>query len=61
MKHSFGLDVLGCAHCGGCLELIAIVMSRAAIRSILDHLRLPTEPQPPARPPPPPDDDLWSP
>jgi hypothetical protein len=54
MQRSFGFDVLACPHCGGRLELIALIEDAAVIRRILSHLGLPTDVPTarPARPPP---------
>jgi hypothetical protein len=60
MKHSFGLDVLGCprAGCKGRLALVAVIFDGAEVKRLLGHLRLFTEPIPvqSARDPP----DLWT-
>jgi hypothetical protein len=60
MKHSFGLDVLGCPRpgCKGRLALVAVIFDRAEVKRLLEHLRLFTEPIPvqSARDPP----DLWT-
>ena len=60
MKHSFGLDVLGCPRpgCKGRLALVAVIFDRAEVKRLLGHLRLFTEPIPvqSARDPP----DLWT-
>jgi hypothetical protein len=41
---AFGHDLLACARCGGKMELLEIVLERTAIRRVLSHLRLPTDP-----------------
>jgi hypothetical protein len=60
MKHSFGLDVLGCPRpgCKRCLALVAVIVDRAEVKRLLVYLRLFTEPIPvqSARDPP----DLWT-
>jgi hypothetical protein len=60
MKHSFGLDVLGCprAGCKGRLTLVAVIFDRDEVKRLLEHLRLFTEPIPmkSARDPP----ELWT-
>jgi hypothetical protein len=38
MRRSLGLDVLACPHCGGRLQLIALIDDPAVIRRILHHL-----------------------
>ena len=38
MKHSFGLDVLACPHCGGRLRHVATLHSPVAIRAVLQHV-----------------------
>jgi len=50
----FSIDVLACSRCNGPLKIIAAITDPGALRRILDHLGLPTDPpQPhPARPPP---------
>jgi hypothetical protein len=54
MRRTFAIDVLACDQCGGRLRLIATIESPAAIRAILEHLGLPSEPPAltPARAPP---------
>jgi hypothetical protein len=44
MRRAFGYDLLLCPHCGVRMALIACVLERSAVRKILGHLRLPTEP-----------------
>jgi hypothetical protein len=60
MKHSFGLDVLGCPRpsCKGRLTLVAVIFDRDEVKRLLEHLRLFTEPIPmkSARDPP----ELWT-
>jgi hypothetical protein len=60
MKHSFGLDVLGCPRpgCKGRLALVAVVFDRAEVKRFLGHLRLFTEPIPVQSATDPP--DLWT-
>jgi len=48
MRHSFGLDVLACAHCGGRMRHVATVLRHASIQRILRHQGLDT-PEPRAR------------
>jgi hypothetical protein len=48
MHRAFGYDLLCCPGCGGKMHLIACVLEPAAIRKILAHLGLPTEPPVPA-------------
>lgn len=54
MRHSFGLDVLGCPKCKGRLKLVAILHDRAEVRRLLQSLSLWSDPIPirPARAPP---------
>jgi hypothetical protein len=49
MRRSFGHDLLACAQCGGKLKLVDVVLERIAIRRILSHLRLPSDPPAAAR------------
>ncbi|MDF1566288.1 MAG: hypothetical protein P1V51_24870 [Deltaproteobacteria bacterium] len=35
-----------CKHCGGKLEVLAVITDPGVIRKILEHLRLPTSPPP---------------
>jgi len=60
MKHSFGLDVLGCptAGCEGRLTLVSVIFDHAEVKRLLQHLRLFSAPIPvrPARDPP----ELWT-
>ena len=37
MRHSFGLDVLACPHCGGRMRHVATVLRTTSIRAILEH------------------------
>ena len=53
MRHSFGLDVLACPHCGGRMRHVATILSASSIRAILQHQGHPL-PEPPAGPSPPP-------
>ena len=60
MQHSFDLDVLGCPRpgCKGRLALVVVIVDRAEVKRLLEHLRLFTEPIPvkSERDPP----DLWT-
>ena len=58
MRRVFDVDVLACPRCGGRMSVIATIEAGAVLRTILDHLGLPTEPPRPlpARPPPLPGD-----
>jgi hypothetical protein len=51
MRHTFGVDVLACARCGGRMRVVATIEDPVVIRKILTHLGLPTE-VPAPRPPP---------
>jgi hypothetical protein len=44
MRRAFGYDLLSCPNCGGKVELVAVIFERTAIRKILNHLGLPSEP-----------------
>ena len=59
MRRGLDIDVLDCPRCGGRLRFIAAVLEPAAVRRILDHLGLPSEPVRlhPARAPPSLEDD----
>jgi hypothetical protein len=48
MKHTFGLDVLGCPHagCKGRLALVAVLFDRDEVERLLEHLRFFTDPIP---------------
>ena len=62
-KRVVRLDVLVCHHCGGPRELLAAILERDAIRNVLAHLGIATEPPPtvaPARPPASHDDLLFA-
>lgn len=63
MQRAFGIDVLACPNCGGRMKLLAVILSPAVVRRILQHLGLPTDPPPvtAARAPPEPcfADDLY--
>ena len=48
MRHSFGLDVLACPHCGGRMRHVATVLNHASIQRILHHEGL-DNPEPRAR------------
>jgi hypothetical protein len=43
MRHTFGVDVLACARCGGRMRVVATIEDPVVIRRILTHLGLPTE------------------
>ncbi|MCC7075343.1 MAG: transposase [Deltaproteobacteria bacterium] len=45
-KRVFGTDVLTCARCGGRLVVLAFIEKLSAVRTILDHLGLPSTPLP---------------
>jgi hypothetical protein len=61
MRHSFGLDVLACPHCGGRMRHVATILSTASIRAILQHQGHP-QPEPRAGPSPPtPGDTVYEP
>jgi hypothetical protein len=51
LRHTFAVDVFACPRCGGRMRVIATIEDPVAIRKILTHLGLPTEPPTP-RPPP---------
>ena len=57
MRHSFGLDVLACPHCGGRMRHVATVLSATGIRAILQHQGHPL-PDPRAGPSPPTPGDI---
>jgi hypothetical protein len=44
MRRAFGYHLLLCPDCGGRMALLACVIERSAVRKILGHLGLPTEP-----------------
>jgi hypothetical protein len=46
LKRVHGVDVLKCARCCGRLVVLAFIEKLAAVRAILDHLALPSSPQP---------------
>jgi hypothetical protein len=48
MKHSFGLDVLGCPQpeCKGRLALVAVIFDHAEVKRLLQHLCLFSDPIP---------------
>lgn len=46
LKRVFGTDVLTCARCGGRLVVLAFIEKLSAVRTILDHLGLPSTPLP---------------
>lgn len=60
MKHSFGLDVLGCptAACKGRLTLVAVIVDHAEVKRLLQHLHLFSDPIPVRRARDPP--ELWT-
>jgi hypothetical protein len=43
LRRSFDVDVLACAQCGGRLRLLGEVTDAAAVRVVLESLRLPTD------------------
>src|SRR5262249_14426385 len=51
MRHTFGVDALACARCGGRMRVVATIEDPVVIRKILSHLGLPTAAAAP-RPPP---------
>jgi hypothetical protein len=44
MRRAFGYDLLTCPNCGGKMQLLVCITERSAIRKILGHLRVPTDP-----------------
>jgi putative transposase/transposase-like zinc-binding protein len=44
MRRAFGYDLLSCPNCGGTMELLSVILEPTAIRKILSHLGLPSEP-----------------
>jgi len=62
MRRTFGIDVLSCEQCSGRLRLIATIEFPTAIRAILEHLGLPSEPPAltPARAPPVSEHHAWN-
>ncbi|OJH36262.1 ATP-dependent helicase HrpA [Cystobacter ferrugineus] len=54
LKRTFALDVFACPRCGGRRKVLAYVTTPAGVRSILEHLGLPTQApkRAPARGPP---------
>ena len=61
MRRGLGIDVLECPDCGGRLRFVAAILLSSAIRRILRHLGLPSDPVQlaPARAPPE-LDDAWA-
>jgi hypothetical protein len=61
MRRGLDIDVLECPYCGGRLRFVAAIMLSSAIRRILRHLGLPSDPVElaPARAPPE-LDDAWA-
>jgi hypothetical protein len=52
MRHSFGLDVLACPHCGGRMRHVATILRATSIRAILRHQgNAPPEPRAGPSPP----------
>ena len=53
-KRSFLVDALSCPKCNGRMKILAVITKPEAIRKILDHLGIPSEPprRTAARPPP---------
>jgi hypothetical protein len=49
LQRSFSVDVMECPKCRGRLRMIAVITERDAVRRILAHLGLPTDPPPLAR------------
>ena len=58
LKHSFGLDVLGCPRCKGRLVFVAVLFDTAELKRRFQHLRRFSDPVPvrAARDPP----DRWT-
>ena len=54
MRHTFAVDVLACARCGGRMRVVATIEDPVVIRRILTHLGLSLDPgtPEPARAPP---------
>lgn len=46
MKHSFGLDVLGCPKCKARLRLVAVILARSEVKRLLQHLNIWSDPIP---------------
>ena len=44
LRRTFGLDVFTCAGCGGKRRVLAYLTAPNAVRTILEHLSLPTRP-----------------
>jgi len=42
MRHSFGLDVLACPHCGGRMRFVATILNKSSIQRLLRHEGLDT-------------------
>jgi Zn-finger nucleic acid-binding protein len=40
LKRVFDIDIEHCPHCGGNMKIIAVILERAAITKILNHLGL---------------------
>jgi hypothetical protein len=61
MRRGLDIDVLACPACGACMRFVAAIMLSSAIRRILRHLGLPSDPVElaPARAPPE-LDDAWA-
>jgi hypothetical protein len=61
MRRGLAIDVLECPDCGGRMRFVAAIMLSSAIRRILRHLGLPSDPVKlaPARAPPQ-LDDAWA-
>jgi hypothetical protein len=49
LQRSFAVDVLACAHCGGRLRVLSVLIEPKPVRRILEHLGMPTDPIPLAR------------
>ncbi|PTL75081.1 ATP-dependent helicase HrpA [Vitiosangium sp. GDMCC 1.1324] len=43
LKRTFDIDVFACVRCGGRRRVLAYVTAPAGVRSILEHLGLPTQ------------------
>ncbi len=62
LKRVYRIDALICEHCGGARRVLAAIIEHDAIRKVLAHLGLPTEPPEitRARPPPGLSDELFA-
>ena len=43
LRGTFALDIFACARCGGRLRVLATLTARQGVRSILEHLGLPSQ------------------